>query len=158
MSREFNLNELGTWTEFYNQVLTDDAVHPYYGTPMISDTIVPTSVTSSIIAYKCLIPNKPPTWRVGGRLRRMFEGAILGSNTSLLENRTYTMYLEDINLIIFDSITQSFKIHLSIPHWIPQVQIVLWQYTGNDDGTQSDILDILIDKSDEILALLAPMP
>lgn len=142
--RVVELNNSNNWESIYSTNINAVSVPMQNGTSLISpipDIVVPFVLDKFILAVS--VDTDVPTdsdWRFAGYInQKISTGIIIGGGQDATSVSGRVLFLDRINLILFQKISTSYAVSIRVPKWFPRAGVNVWQYTGVDD-TEENIL------------------
>lgn len=84
------------------------------------------------ISIETDVPNNS-TWRFAGDLlQKINTGLVIGGGQDATFSRRQALFLNQINLVLFDRISTAYSLEIRVPPWFPRAEVNLWEYTGSD--------------------------
>lgn len=109
----------------------------------IPDFESPIQVSSEIVAVYCTSESDPGTWRRGGFIKQKIRTGIIGGGQNDAYLSIKPLYLRQINTITFPKVSSSYSLEFSVPFWLRQYSLSLYEYTGLIEDTINNDLDLL---------------
>jgi hypothetical protein len=113
----------------------------YIHTPF-SDIDIPFLLDNFIIAIKVYTSIPPKSsWKFAGYAKQKIStGLAFGVGQDAVKVNYQPLFLNQINLLLFEKLSNSYSIALKPPKWFTDITYTIWQYTGVDtDSVQSTI-------------------
>jgi hypothetical protein len=132
MSIIYDFGNNQSWVSIFNDTFTAAAVptqelREYYPIP---DIVIPIQISSPVIAIYCASSSDPGTWNYAGKVRQKINSGLLvgGVLDGLIATRR--LKLREVNILRFDRVSSSYSIEISIPYWLRDIGLLVWEYIG----------------------------
>lgn len=110
----------------------------YYPIP---DFEAPIQLSSPILAIYIESESDPGTWRRGGFVKQKIRTGIVGGGGNDAYLTVKPMYLRQINTYTFPLVSTAYSLEFSIPFWLRQISINVYEYTGLIADTTEQTID-----------------
>ncbi len=143
--RIVELSNNSNWESLYSTSVTGGTVYTDEGEPIplpIPPVTIPFLLESFIfaISISTAVPDDA-TWRFAGYAnQKMSTGLVIGGLQDATLNKSQTLFLDQINLVMFPKISASYSLSISLPKWFRSAQIIAWCYIGIDDTSEEILL------------------
>jgi hypothetical protein len=67
-------------------------------------------------------------------------GLVVGGNQDATTVKGQPLFLNQINLILFNKISTNYGVSIKVPKWFPRASVTVWEYTGKDDTSEEILL------------------
>lgn len=101
----------------------------------IEDFTVPVQFQTPVLAIYLTSTTDPGRWIRGGFAKQKIRTGILGGGSPDTFSQALPLRLREINLLQFAQITTSYAVTLSIPYWLRQIDVTIYEYTGTITDT-----------------------
>ena len=141
--RVVELNNSNNWESIYSTSVAAVQVPIQNGTYLsspIPEIVVPLLLETFILAVS-VTTNVPEnsSWRFAGYCnQKISTGLVVGGGQDATTVKGQPLFLEQINLILFNKISTSYSISVKVPKWFTSAQLIIWQYTGTDSDSIED--------------------
>ncbi|BAT53783.1 hypothetical protein NOS3756_27460 [Nostoc sp. NIES-3756] len=143
--RVVELNNSDNWESIYSTNINAVSVPMENGTSLINpipEIVVPFVLDKFILAVS--IDTDVPTdsvWRFAGYInQKISTGLVIGGSQDATTVRGQPIFLDRINLILFQKISTSYAVSIRVPKWFTRTGVTVWQYTGVDDTSEEILL------------------
>ncbi len=113
-----------------------------YLTNPIPEIVVPILLDKFILAVS--VETDVPSgsiWRFAGYInQKISTGLVVGGNQDATTVKGQPLFLDQINLILFNRISTSYGVSVKVPRWFTRAAVTVWQYTGVDDTSEEILL------------------
>jgi hypothetical protein len=138
MATQYDLTAPGVWESIYDEDF--DAVQPVAGRYVaIPRKDLPILLEESVIAIGTSSSTAPPHWRYAGRIVQ--RAHIPGISTGLVDGREQKCKLNIITLAIFPLVVPQYRLAYEFPHWITNLSLSLWRYTGPEVDELAQLIE-----------------
>ncbi|NET91525.1 MAG: hypothetical protein F6K45_26190 [Kamptonema sp. SIO1D9] len=140
--QEFN-NSPESWSEIFNQSFTATEQSPTGGVryPEILTSLLLTRETFLVYAVS---NGAKPHWKFAGYLNQKIRTGLLvgGQPDAFFKRRSF--WLNQLTLIQFDlDLFPEYALSFSVPYWLPDIQIIVWEFRGADRNRIMDELEVV---------------
>ncbi len=81
------------------------------------------------------------TWRFAGYInQKISTGLVVGGSQDATTVKGQPLFLDQINLILFNKISTSYGVSVKVPKWFTRASVIVWEYTGVDDTSEEILL------------------
>ncbi|BAY21687.1 hypothetical protein NIES2100_14440 [Calothrix sp. NIES-2100] len=142
--RVVELNNKDNWEDLYYTDIAAIQVPLQNGRYLlnpISEIVIPFSLDKFILAVNIEtdIP-EGSIWNFAGYInQKISTGLVVGGSQDATLVKGKVLFLDRINLILFDKISTLYATSIKVPRWFPRAKVTVWQYIGVDD-TSEEIL------------------
>lgn len=120
----------------------------------ILEVEVPITFDKNVLAVYAASATAKPNWSFAGYAsQRIRTGLIVGGSHDSVAARK-SIWLNEINLLFFDQLASSYSLSIKPAKWLHDISINIWQYTGNQSDTVTDLLQTIHTTTNQILAEL----
>jgi hypothetical protein len=98
--------------------------------PVLSDRRILVAGTTSTAAS--------PNWRTGGWLTPILQCG--GAPFQQADLRSERIPLESTRILILPDLTEGYRLRFSIPRWLKQVDLEIWQYIGPEKDSTEELI------------------
>jgi hypothetical protein len=146
------LNNKNNWQLVYQEYKQAVQVTPLGGYSPLPAFEVPVRLSSRILIVKTVsnIP-KGKRWKWAGRLRA-FQSFPTGINSQKSEVASHSLYLNRSKLLTYPELTSNFELVLSDAFWLRDLQLTIFEFTGEATTSAIDSLEEIKSKVDDIAA------
>lgn len=140
MVRIVNLSNGDSWQNVYSTDISAVKVpleNGKYLMGRIAPIQVPILFSNHILAVnvETEIP-EDAEWQYAGRvIQKTSTGLVIGGTQDAVMVRRYPLWLENVNLLLFERISATYSISIRVPKWFPRAIISVWEYIGVDDDS-----------------------
>lgn len=140
------------WQLVYQEYKQAVQLTPLGGYCPLSAFEVPIRLSSKILIVKTVsnIP-KGKRWRWAGRLRA-FQSFPTGINSQKSEVASHSLYLNKSKLLIYPELTSNFELVLSDAFWLRDLQLTIFEFTGETTTSVVKSLEEIKSRVDDIAA------
>ncbi len=143
--RVVELSNSDNWESIYstniNAVQVPMQNGKYLSSP-IPEIVVPFLLDNFILAVS--VDTDVPTdsvWRFAGYInQKISAGLVVGGGQDATTVRGRPLFLDQINLILFNKISTSYGVSIKVPKWFTRASVTVWEYTGVDDTSEEILL------------------
>ncbi|AFY48903.1 hypothetical protein Nos7524_3100 [Nostoc sp. PCC 7524] len=143
--RVVELSNSNNWESIYSTNIYAVSVPMQNGTSLISpipEIVVPFVLDKFILAVS--VDTDVPTnsvWRFAGYInQKISTGIVIGGGQDATAVNGRSLFLDRVNLILFQKISTSYAVSIRVPRWFPRAGVNVWQYTGVDDTSEEILL------------------
>lgn len=116
------------WGESFQAQKVPNSFDRYYSIPEIE---VPVLLESNVIAVYASSLTAAPHWKFAGLVKQKLQlGLTVGGGQDGYGVKVRKIWLNQITLIEFRNLADSFSISIKVPYWLEQIQLMVWQYIG----------------------------
>lgn len=106
----------------------------------IPDFTCPLLADQPVLAISADSNDANPKWRFAGHVKQLIRtGLVVGGNQDTVSS-VKKFYLNQISLIWFPNYGGTYQVQFSIPFWLRDITVQIWQYTGPITKTYDQIL------------------
>jgi hypothetical protein len=142
--RVVELNNSNNWQSIYTTHVIAVQIPMQNGKYLINpipEIVVPFVLDKFILAVR--VQTDVPAdsiWRFAGYInQKISTGLVVGGSLDATTVKGRPLFLDQINLILFEKISTSYAVVVKVPRWFPRASVTVWEYTGVD-GTSEEIL------------------
>ena len=96
---------------------------------------------ADLLAVFCSTPSGADEWLFGGFLNISFPtGLSEGGVTDARSNQIRKLRLKEIRLFPVQKFSSSYALEFSIPYWLPDILIKVWEYSGSVTYPEIELL------------------
>jgi len=159
MTQLYQFSNASNWNLLWSTNLTAPsvgaAILKQYSS--IPDFTMPLLISNPVVAVYITSETDPGKWRRGGYIKQKVQTGIAdGGQVDSYLTQSF-LQLRKINIVQLQEINGNFALEFSVPYWLRQVSISVWEYTGVIADTVEQKLDDLTtfisDCCDELKAL-----
>lgn len=101
------------------------------------------SFESHILVVRCLSVTAKAHWRFAGNLSQRFQIGTGGvtSPLPLVTARRIGLKLNRADLVQFPRLTTDYELLFEPPHWLKDLRLTVWQYTGPESDTTEEMVE-----------------
>ncbi|QLE55668.1 hypothetical protein [Nostoc sp. TCL26-01] len=143
--RVVELSNSANWQSIYSTTVNAVQVPMQDGKYLmnpIPEIVVPFVVDKFILAIS--VDTDVPTdsiWRFAGYInQRISTGLVVGGGQDATTVNGRPLFLDQVNLILFQKISTSYAVSIKVPRWFPRASVNIWEYTGVDDTSEEILL------------------
>lgn len=96
----------------------------------IEDFAIPVQFESPVLAIYMTSNTDPGRWVKGGYAKQKIQTGITGGGSPDAFSEAKFLRLREINRVVFEQITTSYAVVLSIPFWLRHIDVTIYEYTG----------------------------
>ncbi|MBD2344165.1 hypothetical protein [Anabaena subtropica] len=143
--RVVELNNSNNWESIYSTNINAVSVPMQNGTSLINpipEIVVPFVLDKFILAVSVdtEVPNDS-VWRFAGYInQKISTGIVIGGGQDATSVSGRPLFLDRVNLILFQKISTSYAVSIRVPKWFPRAGVTVWQYIGVDDTSEEILL------------------
>ncbi|TRV22414.1 MAG: hypothetical protein EWV88_13490 [Microcystis wesenbergii Mw_MB_S_20031200_S109D] len=145
----YDAGNSNNWQSVWNQSFTAEPapgdrpeLERYFPLPEIS---VPIQLSSGLLAFFATSQSADPKWKFAANVKRKyFTGLTVGGNPdAVVDNKR--IFLNQFSLLRYPvSFGSSYSLLISVPYWIRQITLYLWEYTGPVSETSDPKIDQIL--------------
>ncbi|MDZ8083956.1 MAG: hypothetical protein RMX35_33455 [Nostoc sp. DcaGUA01] len=143
--RVIELSNSDNWQSIYstnvNAVQVPMQNGGYLSSP-IPEILVPFVLDKFILAVS--VDTDVPSdsiWRFAGYInQKITTGLVVGGSQDATTVKGQPLFLDQINLILFNKISTSYGVSVKVPKWFTRAAVNVWEYTGVDDTSEEILL------------------
>lgn len=143
--RVVELSNSDNWQSIYstniNAVQVPMQNGGYLSSP-IPEILVPFVLDKFILAVS--VDTDVPSgsiWRFAGYInQKISTGLVVGGSQDATTVKGQPLFLDQINLILFNKISTSYGVSVKVPKWFTRAAVNVWEYTGVDDTSEEILL------------------
>ncbi|ELS04809.1 hypothetical protein Xen7305DRAFT_00045450 [Xenococcus sp. PCC 7305] len=111
----------------------------------IPDLVVPITFEGELIAIQASSTKAKPTWKTAGWVwQRLLVNIGTGSTVpNSVVQGSQKFYLDRLNTLVIPKLSSNYGLAISIPSWLPQLDIEIYEYVGEVKNSVDDKLDQL---------------
>lgn len=142
MTISADLQNANNWELVFN--ITKDAEYTSTAThKAIPEIVVPTYLSSSLIATFAESNNVSPSWYTAGYLTRFISiGLTVGNNQNTKIGISKRVPLREASVIQFDTFNENYKLVFRPYKGLDNVSFTLWKYIGEIVDSTEDQIDL----------------
>jgi hypothetical protein len=134
-------NNRNNWIRLYTGLFTVTPIGSGTRYVPIPESVLPVLSDERILAAKATSAAAIKTWKTGGWLTPIID--LVSTEFGEARLSQHRVPLGYAGFIILPEFAQSYRLRLSIPRWIKDVRIDVWQYIGPiDDSTEKLIREL----------------
>ena len=143
--RVVELNNSANWQSIFSTNIVAVQVPMQNGKYLINpipEIVVPFLVDKFILAVSVEtdVPSES-NWRFAGYInQKISTGIVIGGGQDATNVKGKALFLDQINLILFDKISTNYAVSVKVPKWFPRASVTVWEYTGVDDTSEEILL------------------
>lgn len=144
-----NYADPNNWGNAYQYTWTRQLAQGDFIVTPIGRVLFPTLVNSPALALEVEVtaPENTQTWSFGGKaLISINTGITVGGNTDTVI-AAKSLFLHQINLLVFPDLAGDYRIEYCPPKWFGQVTLRIWEYIGvgiPDNASKLDAIGSLV--------------
>lgn len=152
---ELQLANENNWRNIWNESFTATPVanNPDRYVPF-PELDLPILLQSNIIAVNAYSTTASPYWKFAGLVKQKLQlGLTVGGGADAVGVKIRKIWLNQITLIEFDKLSDTFAVSFKIPYWIDQINLTVWEYTGPQnkvDSFHTSLLEEINSKIDDL--------
>jgi len=102
----------------------------------IPDIEVPVILDKFILAVRITTSVPPKSdWNFAGKVKQKLFTGITIDGQDATRVKTQPLFLNQLNLVMFEKISASYSISIKVPKWFTNAVVSIWQYTGVDSDS-----------------------
>jgi hypothetical protein len=143
--RVVELSNSDNWQSLYSTNVNAVSVPMENGSYLhspIPEIVVPFLVDKFILAVS--VNTDVPSgrkWHFAGYVnQKISTGLVVGGGQDAVTVRGRPLFLDQINLILFQKISTSYGVSIRVPKWFTRAGVTVWEYTGVDDTSEEILL------------------
>ncbi|MCF2146977.1 hypothetical protein IQ276_011050 [Desmonostoc muscorum LEGE 12446] len=143
--RVVELSNSDNWQSIYSTNINAVQVpmqNGSYLTNPIPEILVPIVLDKFILAVS--VDTDVPSgsiWRFAGYInQKISTGLVIGGGQDATTVKGQPLFLDQINLILFNKISTSYGVSVKVPKWFTRAAVTVWEYTGTDDTSEEILL------------------
>ncbi|CCI02153.1 hypothetical protein [Microcystis aeruginosa] len=147
----YNAGNSSNWQSVWNQSFTAapapgnrPELERYFPLPDIS---VPVQLTAELLAFYATSQDANPKWKFAADVKRKYvTGLTVGGNPDAVVD-SKRIFLNQFSLLRYPvSFGSSYSLLISVPYWLRQITLYLWEYTGLIIDTSEQKLDLILER------------
>jgi hypothetical protein len=143
---EYQFTNLSAWNyqnvySFHATEFSPPQINRFYPIPRQN---LPLTLDTNIIAVLAESSSAQENWRYGGRLFFRLTTGLQGPSSPNTVIKASKFYLNQIEIIIIPDFASAFIVEIDIPYWHRNMDLHLWEYTGDNRNTEQAKLDTLL--------------
>lgn len=145
--RVVELNNSDNWESIYSTNVNAVQVPMQDGRYLINpipEIVVPFLLDKFILAVS--VDTDVPAdsiWRFAGYInQKISTGLVVGGSQEATTVKDQPLFLNQINLILFEKISTSYAVGIKVPKWFPRASVTVWEYIGVDDSSEEILLTL----------------
>ena len=146
MGLSFDIGNANNWASRYQYSLVG-APAPVPGNYLpIPDLVIPITFTGQLLAISATSSTAKSTWKTAGWLwQRVLVNIGTGATVpNALSQRKYKFYLNQLTILTIPKLASEYALSISIPKWIQDLDIKIYEYTGEIIDSNDQKLDLIL--------------
>lgn len=135
------LQSAGVWQQVYNESREGIPISEKHHIPIPAFEIG-LLFEHHILAVRCISTTAKAHWRFAGNLSQRFQIGTGGSTSPLpvVTAARRGLRLNRAELIRFPRLTTNYELLFEVPHWIKDMRLTVWEYSGIESDTTEETL------------------
>lgn len=118
------------WSLFYGETVTRPDITPLPRTNWLFGPSLQSE--ADLLAFHAESDRRKSTWNFAGLINLKFNtGLTVGGIADAESTITRGIYFDRILLVEVKKFSSSYGIEMSVPHWVPDISLFIWEYTGD---------------------------
>ena len=154
MSRlQLALTGVGAWELTYFNQVTGNPQNRRLGIPLLEPIEIPYLTDARFFLVGATYLNARPTWRRAGYLYQQIDGIRIDDRvvypglesipSTEVDYKRILIQLNTIQLIVFEKLTDTYRLRFEPLPWIPEISLGIWEYRGTESDTTEDLIQAL---------------
>lgn len=137
-----DLQGQGVWTQVFDELREATKLSETFYAPIPAFEIG-FSFEAHILAIRCLSQTAKANWRFAGNLSQRLQINTGGTASPLptVTAEQIALRLNRAKLVRFPRLTAAYELLFEPPHWLKDLRLTVWQYTGTESDTTEEMVD-----------------
>lgn len=160
MTINLDLTAVGAWELTYYQRVVGNPQNRLIKAPLIDPIEIPYLTDQRIFVVGASYLSAKPSWARAGYLYQQIDGIRIDDTvvfnglgqipSTEIDYARFLINLNNIQLVIFQQITESYRLRFEPLPWIPEITLAIWEYRGTESDSTEDLLNAVRSKLETI--------
>lgn len=160
MTLNLDLTAVGAWELTYYQRVVGNPQNRRLRAPLIDPIEIPYLTDQRIFVVGASYLAAKASWARAGYLYQQIDGIRIDDTvvfnglgqipSAEIDYARFLINLNNIQLVIFQKITESYRLRFEPLPWIPEITLAIWEYRGTESDSTDDLINAVRSKLETI--------